>query len=467
MLQTLLAPHNISTLDLIPPIFVVLDIPAFTTLLLQPELFLLYFQFCILLLSILLLKENCTILPMAKTSLPPGFRFHPTDVELTVYYLKRKLLGKHLRCNAITEIDLYKFAPWDLPEKASLESNDLVWYFFCPRDRKYSSGLRTNRSTGVGYWKATGKDRPVFYNSRTVGMKRTLVFHLGKPPRGDRTDWVMYEYRLEDEELAASGVKLDACVLCKIFQKSGPGPKIGAQYGAPFNEEDWNDASNVECSPFAPSVAPRAPESSHGGLNSAGQHLAVSYDGKVSMGLLSESNNERAVNRVHPDRPSNIPIDCIHIELLTEIIRCSSTNLLCTAAEDGLLPDSTAGYGNEDGVSLDDTETIFCGVDEVASQPVVNNSNHCDSCEHLIHPMPEARGTEQYLELNDLSFSLADGPDSCGMLSSHDISIEHPFDLEPRSEQDSLDCISNTGNTSTSTTGGSFPSVPAVDERRT
>lgn len=95
-----------------------------------------------------------------------------------------------------------------LVEKASLESNDLVWYFFCPRDRKYSSGLRTNRSTGVGYWKATGKDRPVFYNSRTVGMKRTLVFHLGKPPRGDRTDWVMYEYRLEDEELAASGVKL-------------------------------------------------------------------------------------------------------------------------------------------------------------------------------------------------------------------------------------------------------------------
>jgi hypothetical protein len=61
------------------------------------------------------LKEYCTIVPMAKTSLPPGFRFHPTDVELTVYYLKRKLLGKHLRCNAITEIDLYKFAPWDLP----------------------------------------------------------------------------------------------------------------------------------------------------------------------------------------------------------------------------------------------------------------------------------------------------------------------------------------------------------------
>ncbi|KAA8531066.1 hypothetical protein F0562_005775 [Nyssa sinensis] len=34
---------------------------------------------------------------------------------------------------------------------------------------------------------------------------------------------------------------MDAYVLCKIFKKSGSGLKNGAQYGAPFNEEDWND----------------------------------------------------------------------------------------------------------------------------------------------------------------------------------------------------------------------------------
>ena len=30
-------------------------------------------------------------------------------------------------------------------------------------------------------------------------------------------------------------------MLCKVFQKSGPGPKNGAQYGAPFNEDDYDD----------------------------------------------------------------------------------------------------------------------------------------------------------------------------------------------------------------------------------
>jgi hypothetical protein len=52
---------------------------------------------------------------MAQTSLPPGFRFHPTDVELCSYYLKKKIMGKKLLVDAIAEVELYKFAPWDLP----------------------------------------------------------------------------------------------------------------------------------------------------------------------------------------------------------------------------------------------------------------------------------------------------------------------------------------------------------------
>ncbi|KAL9462386.1 hypothetical protein AB3S75_000400 [Citrus x aurantiifolia] len=184
---------------------------------------------------------------MGKTSLPPGFRFHPTDVELIKYYLKRKVMGRKFGFEAIAEVDIYKHAPWDLPDKSSLRSGDLKWYFFCPREKKYANGARMNRATEFGYWKTTGKDRPVQYNNEVVGMIKTLVFHRGKAPRGDRTDWVMHEYRIDEPGLSERGVVQDAYVLCIVFQKDGPGPRNGAQYGAPFREEDWENDEDVDC----------------------------------------------------------------------------------------------------------------------------------------------------------------------------------------------------------------------------
>jgi hypothetical protein len=142
---------------------------------------------------------------MAQACLPPGFRFHPTDVELISYYLKMKIMGKKLFVEAISEVELYKFPPWDLPDKSCLRSKDLEWFFFCPRDKKYPKGSRTNRATPNGYWKTSGKDRTIELNSRTVGLKKTLIFHEGKAPKGNRTDWVMYEYKMEDDTLVSAG----------------------------------------------------------------------------------------------------------------------------------------------------------------------------------------------------------------------------------------------------------------------
>ncbi|KAH6755788.1 hypothetical protein C2S53_009633 [Perilla frutescens var. hirtella] len=188
---------------------------------------------------------------MVRNFLPPGFRFHPTDVELVLYYLKRKILGKKFHYEAIAEVNIYKFSPWDLPAKSCLKSKDLEWFFFCPREKKYSSGARVKRATENGYWKTTGKDRTISFNEKTIGTVKTLVFHLGHAPQGERTDWVIHEFRILDDQLAKDGVQ-DNYVLCKLFKKNGPGPKNGAQYGAPFNEADWDDDNDEDVSQNCP-----------------------------------------------------------------------------------------------------------------------------------------------------------------------------------------------------------------------
>ncbi|KAI4346568.1 hypothetical protein L6164_007453 [Bauhinia variegata] len=181
-----------------------------------------------------------------RNAMLPGFRFHPTDEELVLYYLKKKIRGKKLRQNIIAETDVYKWNPEELPGQSVLQTGDRQWFFFSPRDRKYPNGARSNRATRQGYWKATGKDRNVTYHSRTVGVKKTLVFYKGRAPNGERTDWVMHEYTLDEEELKRCEGVEEYFALYKLFKKSGPGPKNGEQYGAPFKEEEWEDDDFVE-----------------------------------------------------------------------------------------------------------------------------------------------------------------------------------------------------------------------------
>lgn len=48
-------------------------------------------------------------------TLPAGFRFHPTDEELITCYLINKISDSNFTGRAITDVDLNKCEPWDLP----------------------------------------------------------------------------------------------------------------------------------------------------------------------------------------------------------------------------------------------------------------------------------------------------------------------------------------------------------------
>ncbi|KAJ3694305.1 hypothetical protein LUZ60_009785 [Juncus effusus] len=185
---------------------------------------------------------------LSALALPPGFGFHPTDVELISHYLKKKINGLKIDYDVIPEIDIYKHEPWDLPSKCKVPTKDTKWHFFASRDRKYPNGARSNRATEAGYWKSTGKDRNIKLKNKIIGTKKTLVFHEGRPPSGKRTDWIMHEYYLDDNDSKNNPDLKDLYVLCRVTKRDGFGTE--ADVSVPQQEvKIETEQSNVVTEP--------------------------------------------------------------------------------------------------------------------------------------------------------------------------------------------------------------------------
>nr|GMD03943.1 NAC domain-containing protein 78-like [Ipomoea batatas] len=127
---------------------------------------------------------------------------------MVVYYLRRKVRRKPFHVEAIAVVDIYKHEPWELHAFCAVNTTDQEWYFLVGFEKKYKGSRLINKSsTEKGYWKTSEKDQTVSHKREIVGMKKTLVYHAGKPPNGRRTNWVMHEYRLVEAELDKAGVE--------------------------------------------------------------------------------------------------------------------------------------------------------------------------------------------------------------------------------------------------------------------
>ncbi|XP_020596160.1 NAC domain-containing protein 7-like [Phalaenopsis equestris] len=169
---------------------------------------------------------------------PPGFRFHPTDEELVNYYLRKKIASRRIDLDVIKDVDLYKIEPSELQEICKIgEEEQHDWYFFSHKDRKYPTGTRTNRATTTGFWKATGRDKPIYLKQKLIGMRKTLVFYKGRAPTGQKSDWIMHEYRLESDENGTQ--QEEGWVVCRAFKKRALSVSKGSEFdhdGSPC----WN-----------------------------------------------------------------------------------------------------------------------------------------------------------------------------------------------------------------------------------
>lgn len=192
--------------------------------------------------------ENLYVKQDDQVLLPPGFRFHPTDEELISHYLSKKVVDSNFSATAIAQVDMNKIEPWDLPRIARMGEKE--WYFFCVRDKKYPTGLRTNRATAAGYWKATGKDKEIYRGKSLVGMKKTLVFYGGRAPKGEKSNWVIHEYRLEGKYSLQNLPKTarNEWVICRVFKKSAGGKKVHISGLMRMNSIENNDSHRAAIS---------------------------------------------------------------------------------------------------------------------------------------------------------------------------------------------------------------------------
>ncbi|KAM7470433.1 hypothetical protein LguiA_008616 [Lonicera macranthoides] len=158
-------------------------------------------------------------------NLPPGFRFCPTDEELIVHFLQRKVSLLPCDPDIIPDLDLYPYDPWDLDGKALAEGNN--WYFYSRRTQ--------NRTTESGYWKSLGSDETIFDSggSQKVGVKKYYMFYTGdqsESPEG-KTNWVMQEFRLSDSaSTSRSSSKrrghskdYSRWVICRVYEQNDDG----------------------------------------------------------------------------------------------------------------------------------------------------------------------------------------------------------------------------------------------------
>ncbi|KAG8363437.1 hypothetical protein BUALT_Bualt19G0022500 [Buddleja alternifolia] len=230
---------------------------------------------------------------------PKGFRFKPTDEELIVHYLEKRI--KSTKTNPFDEIiydaDVYHDSPQALAEIfPSLGGNE--WYFFTPRKRKYRNGTRPNRAADTGFWKATGADKNIVIDGKKIGFRKALVFFEGKPSKdlgNKKSNWIMHEYRVNQPHRSKTNpddMRLDDWVLCRIYLKATKSSRKRP-------EVDLVDQSQPEVCPEENTIATDdnyaiiIPENNyvveqshdHGVINNFGDYVPQNYENALVQGI--------------------------------------------------------------------------------------------------------------------------------------------------------------------------------------
>ncbi|KAL7607237.1 NAC domain-containing protein 73 [Lactuca sativa] len=163
--------------------------------------------------------------------LPAGVKFDPSDHELLEHLEAKVRLDAHrihpLIDEFIPTVEGENGICYTHPEKLPGVSKDgLVRHFFHRPSKAYTTGTRKRRKVhseidgSETRWHKTGKTRPVFLKTKVKGYKKILVLYAnyGKQKKPEKTNWVMHQYHLGNNEDEKEG----ELVVSKIFYQTQP-----------------------------------------------------------------------------------------------------------------------------------------------------------------------------------------------------------------------------------------------------
>ncbi|KAG5543260.1 hypothetical protein RHGRI_016112 [Rhododendron griersonianum] len=156
--------------------------------------------------------------PPAPVPPPANIGLYWTDEEIFMS-LESLTKGSFIPENVLTDVNPYQHRPSNLP-------GDL-WYFMRAEQEKDSEH---------GSWNARGEANQIFGNSSITGWRTTLEFYEGQAPHGQRTNWVMQEYRINPKGHRSNGNSKVSGLLCRVFL-SGPNPEVRRKLGGLENSE--------------------------------------------------------------------------------------------------------------------------------------------------------------------------------------------------------------------------------------
>ncbi|KAL2496831.1 NAC domain-containing protein 73 [Forsythia ovata] len=165
------------------------------------------------------------------SSLPAGMKFDPSDLELLEHLEAKVRLDDHKLHPLIDEfiqtIEGEDGICYTHPEKLPGASKDgQVRHYFHRPSKAYTTGTRKRRKVHTEVdgretrWHKTGKTRPILVQGKVKGYKKILVLYTnyGKQKKPEKTNWVMHQYHLGNNEDEKEG----ELIVSKVFYQTQP-----------------------------------------------------------------------------------------------------------------------------------------------------------------------------------------------------------------------------------------------------